>query len=148
MTHNDEKKFFNDKKKKKKKNNYRYLGAVWFFNNKISLQISLKRNSTNSSYVVILSVNFENITIRLYVFIISFMLAKSSNINKIYLQTSLKKNSTNSSYISILSVNFKNLIVGLYILIISFIHACNISKRSKINYFVIKKMLNFPIFVI
>jgi len=69
------KKNFNDKRKEEKKNNYRYLGAVWFFNNKIFLQISLKRNSTYFSYIFILSVNFENITIRLYVFIISFMFA-------------------------------------------------------------------------
>ena len=53
--------------------------------------------------------------------------------NKLSLQTSLERNSTNSSYIFILSVNFKNLIVRLHVLITS-----KISKKSKINYYVIK----------
>ena len=53
--------------------------------------------------------------------------------NKVSLQTSLERNSTNSSYIFILSVNFKNLIVRLHVLITS-----KISKKSKINYYVIK----------
>ena len=44
--------------------------------NKISLQPSLERNPTNSSYIFVLNVNFENLTIRLYVFIISLMLTK------------------------------------------------------------------------
>ena len=44
--------------------------------NKISLQTSLERNPTNSSYIFVLNVNFENLTIRLYVFIISLMLTK------------------------------------------------------------------------
>ena len=43
---------------------------------KISLQPSLERNPTNSSYIFVLNVNFENLTIRLYVFIISLMLTK------------------------------------------------------------------------
>ena len=53
--------------------------------------------------------------------------------NKLSLQTSLERNSTNSSYIFILSVNFENLIVRLHVLITS-----KISKKSKINYYVIK----------
>ena len=44
--------------------------------NKISLQISLERNPTNSSYIFVLNVNFENLTVRLYVFITSLMLTK------------------------------------------------------------------------
>ena len=38
--------------------------------NKVSLQISLERNLINSSYIFILSVNFENLTVRLHVLII------------------------------------------------------------------------------
>ena len=44
--------------------------------NKVSLQISLERNSTNSSYIFILSVNFENLIVKLHVLIISLMLTK------------------------------------------------------------------------
>ena len=44
--------------------------------NKISLQPSLERNPTNSSYIFVLNVNFENLTVRLYVFITSLMLTK------------------------------------------------------------------------
>ena len=44
--------------------------------NKFSLQTNLERNSTNSSYIFILSVNFENLTIRLHVLITSLMLTK------------------------------------------------------------------------
>ena len=43
---------------------------------KVSLQTSLERNLPNSSYIFLLDVNFENLTIGLYVFIISSMLAK------------------------------------------------------------------------
>ena len=39
-------------------------------------EVSLERNSTNSSYVFILSINFENLTVKLYVFIIFFMFVK------------------------------------------------------------------------
>ena len=45
--------------------------------NKVSLQTSLERNSTNSPYISILSVNFENLTVRLHVLIIFFMHVKS-----------------------------------------------------------------------
>ena len=44
--------------------------------NKVSLQTSLDRNPTNLSYIFILSVNFENLTIRLHVLIMSLMLTK------------------------------------------------------------------------
>ena len=44
--------------------------------NKISFQTSLKINSTNSSYISILRMNFENLTIRLHVLIIFFMHVK------------------------------------------------------------------------
>ena len=44
--------------------------------NAVSLQTNLEKNSTNSLYIFILSVNFENLTVRLHVLIISFILAK------------------------------------------------------------------------
>ena len=44
--------------------------------NKVFLQTNLERNSTNSSYIFVLSVNFENLTVRLNVFITSLMLTK------------------------------------------------------------------------
>ena len=44
--------------------------------NKVSLQTSLERNPTNSLYIFILSVNFENLTVRLHILIISLMLTK------------------------------------------------------------------------
>ena len=50
------------------------LGAIE--KNKVSLQISLKRNSTNYSYISILSVNFENLIVRLHVLIIFFLHVK------------------------------------------------------------------------
>ena len=43
---------------------------------KVFLQTSLERNPTNSSYIFILSVNFKNLTVRLYVLITSKMLTK------------------------------------------------------------------------
>ena len=39
-------------------------------------KVSLERNFTNSSYVFILSINFENLTDKWYVFIIFFMFVK------------------------------------------------------------------------
>ena len=50
---------------------------IW---NKVSLQISLERSSTNSSYIFILSVNFENLIARLHVLITS-KISKKSKIN-------------------------------------------------------------------
>ena len=44
--------------------------------NKVSLQICLERNLINPSYIFILSVNFENLTVRLHVLITSLMLTK------------------------------------------------------------------------
>ena len=44
--------------------------------NKVSLQTTLERNPTNSSYIFILSVNFENLTVRLHVLIKSLILTK------------------------------------------------------------------------
>ena len=44
--------------------------------NKVSLQTSLERNPTNSSYIFVLNVNFENLTVRLYILITSLMLTK------------------------------------------------------------------------
>ena len=45
-------------------------------NNKISLQTNLEKNPSNFSYIFILRVNFENLTVELYILIISFMFAK------------------------------------------------------------------------
>ena len=44
--------------------------------NKVSLQINLERNPTNSLYIFILSENFENLTVKLHVLITSLMLTK------------------------------------------------------------------------
>ena len=70
---------------------------MYIFFNKISFKTSLERKPSNLSYIFILSVNFENITVELHVFIISFMLAKYQEH-----------------------------------------HTCKISRRSKINCYVIK----------
>jgi len=43
---------------------------------KVFLRTSLERNLPNSSYIFLLDVNFENLTIGLYVFIISSILGK------------------------------------------------------------------------
>ena len=50
--------------------------------NKVFLQTSLERNPTNSSYIFILSVNFENLTVRVLVFIIFFMHVKFQEYQK------------------------------------------------------------------
>ena len=53
------------------------FGHTAVFNpSKVSLQTNLERNSMNSSYISILSVNFENLTVRLYVLIIFFVHVK------------------------------------------------------------------------
>ena len=44
--------------------------------NKVFLQITLERNLTNLSYIFILSVNFENLTVKLHVLITSLILTK------------------------------------------------------------------------
>ena len=46
--------------------------------NKVFLQTSLEKNSINSSYISILSMNFENLIVRLHVLIIFFIPAESS----------------------------------------------------------------------
>ena len=51
-------------------------GVCVLFMNKVSLQTSLERNSINLSYISILSVNFENLTVRFHVHIIFFMHVK------------------------------------------------------------------------
>ena len=52
--------------------------------NKVSLQTNLEKNPSKSSYVFILTVNFENLTVRLHILIISFILAKFQQ-NHIYI---------------------------------------------------------------
>ena len=52
--------------------------------NKVSLQISLERNFSNSLYIFILGMNFENLTVKLHVLIISFMLAKFVRISSFF----------------------------------------------------------------
>ena len=42
----------------------------------VSFQTSFERNSSNFFHIFLLDVNFENLTIRLYVLIISSILAK------------------------------------------------------------------------
>ena len=44
--------------------------------NKVSLETSLERNPTNPLYIFILSVNFENLTVKFHAFITSLMLTK------------------------------------------------------------------------
>jgi len=58
----------------------------------VSLQISLERYSSNSSYIFLLDVNFENLTIRLHIFIISsmHMLAKFQEDKKLIAIFSIK----------------------------------------------------------
>ena len=46
------------------------------YSNKISLQISLEWDLSNSSYIFILTVNFENLIVGLHVLILLFMFAK------------------------------------------------------------------------
>ena len=66
--------------------NESYLNFTWEFgsndrggnttSNKVFLQTSLQKNLSNLSYIFILSVKFENLTIGLHVLILSFILAK------------------------------------------------------------------------
>ena len=67
--------------------------------------------------------------------------------NKVSLQTSLVwrvRNLSNFLYIFILSVNFETRTIGLHYIL----HVYKISRRSKINCYTIKEMLNFQFFVI
>ena len=47
-----------------------------YYKNKVCLETNLEKNFTGSSYIFILNVNFENLTIRLHGLITSFMLTK------------------------------------------------------------------------
>ena len=58
--------------------------------NKVSFQTSLERNPTNSLYIFILSVNFENLTIRLHVLITSLILTKFQEDQKLITMSSNK----------------------------------------------------------
>ena len=60
------------------------------YNNKVSLQINLEKNPTNSSYIFILSVNFENLIIRLHILIISLILTKFQENQKSIVMSSNK----------------------------------------------------------
>ena len=68
--------------------------ASWDFSyllkNKVSLQTSLEINPSNLSYIFILSVNFENLTIGLQVLIISFVLTKFQEDKKLIAMSSNK----------------------------------------------------------
>ena len=68
--------------------------ASWDFSyllkNKVSLQTSLEINPSNLSYIFILSVNFENLTIELQVLIISFVLTKFKEDKKLIAMSSNK----------------------------------------------------------
>ena len=68
--------------------------ASWDFSyllkNKVSLQTSLEINPSNLSYIFILSVNFENLTIGLQVLIISFALTKFKEDKKLIAMSSNK----------------------------------------------------------
>ena len=71
-----------------------FLGSSYLQLNKVFLQTNLERNSLNSSYISILSVNFENLTVRLHVLLESFgwILQKIKFICDIYtVQTYLGK---------------------------------------------------------
>ena len=68
--------------------------ASWDFSyllkNKVSLQTSLEINPSNLSYIFILSVYFENLTIGLQVLIISFVLTKFQEDKKLIAMSSNK----------------------------------------------------------
>ena len=49
---------------------------VYFIKNKISLQTNLEINSISSSYISILSMNFKNLIVRLYILITFFVHVK------------------------------------------------------------------------
>ena len=74
-----------------------------YYKNKVCLETNLEKNFTGSSYIFILSVNFENLTIRLHGLITSLMLTKFQR-NQRSIATS-----SNKCY------NFKLLYLKLYI---------------------------------
>ena len=66
--------------------------------NKVSLQTSLERNPTNSSYFFVLNVNFENLTVRLYVLITSLILTKFQENQRLIVMSSNKCYNINFLY--------------------------------------------------
>ena len=72
--------YFQIKRKKKRTCRIKFympkVSEITSILNKVFLQTSLERNPINSSYIFILSVNFENLTVRLHVLITSLMLTK------------------------------------------------------------------------
>ena len=74
-----------------------------YYKNKVCLETNLEKNFTGSSYIFILNVNFENLTIRLHGLITSLMLTKFQE-NQRSITTS-----SNKYY------NFKLLYLKLYI---------------------------------
>ena len=50
--------------------------ALFLISAKVYLQFSLERNLLNSSYIFLLDVNCENLTVGMYAFIISSIVAK------------------------------------------------------------------------
>ena len=56
----------------------------------VSLQTYLEKNHSNSSYIFLLVVIFENLTVELYVLIISFMLVKFQKDQKSIVMSSIK----------------------------------------------------------
>ena len=56
----------------------------------VSLQTNLEKNHSNSSYIFLLVVIFENLTVELYVLIISFMLVKFQKDQRSIVMSSIK----------------------------------------------------------
>ena len=50
----------------------------------------ISENSSNFFYIFLLNVNYKNLTVRLYVFIISFMLAKFQENQRSIVMSSIK----------------------------------------------------------
>ena len=74
-----------------------------YYKNKVCLETNLEKNFTGSSYIFILSVNFENLTIRLHGLITSLMLTK------------FQGNQRSIATLSNKCYNFKLLYLKLYI---------------------------------
>ena len=62
----------------------------YLLKNKVSLQTSLERYLSNLSYIFILSLNFENLTVGLQVLIISFVPTKFQEDKKLIAMSSNK----------------------------------------------------------
>ena len=56
----------------------------------VSLQTNLEKNHSNPSYIFLLVVIFENLTVELYVLIISFMLVKFQKDQRSIVMSSIK----------------------------------------------------------